>query len=55
MQLHLCDDPLGLTGFSLRSFLRVDAIHEVPFKSTGGTVELWKASATEGEVLHFLD
>ncbi|KAH8744460.1 hypothetical protein F5883DRAFT_439902 [Diaporthe sp. PMI_573] len=30
MQLKLCDDPLGTTGFSWRSYLRVDLIYAVP-------------------------
>lgn len=32
MQLHLCHNAYGTRVFRLRSFLRVDALHEVPLE-----------------------
>lgn len=36
MQLRLCDDPLGVAGLPYRSFLRIDAVHEVPLEVLEG-------------------
>ena len=32
MQLMIADNPYGLTGLYLRSYLRVDTLHEVPME-----------------------
>ena len=58
MQLKLCDDPWGDTGFSWRSLLRVDAVHEVPReilveqRSYGRQLELQEQSYNR--LLHFM-
>ena len=58
MQLKIRDDPLGTRGFYLRSFVRLDAVHEVPLDilqeqlSYGRQLEL-KAQSYRN-LLHFM-
>jgi hypothetical protein len=59
LQMKLCDDPFGDTGLPYRSFLRVDAVYEVPSEileeqfSYGRHLELQAKSFRS--LLHFMN